>query len=470
MDAPVTQYEVQHLLTAQGWLSPGYLGVDAKGFVVGVRSVAAAEWRKAEILKGLGIPGVPNAHSHAFQRAMAGRAEYRHADNPSDSFWSWRNRMYALAQVLTPDEVEAVAAWAYAEMLKAGFTTVAEFHYLHHQPDGSPYDAPEELSLGILRAARNAGVALTLLPVFYAHAGIGRAPEALQRRFVHRDVHGFMMLWQRIRNACVALPGTVLGVAPHSLRAVSSEELPALVEAVHQAEPQCPVHIHVAEQPGEVAECVEKLGARPVQWLMEHLRVDERWCLVHATHTLPEEVASMARSRAVVCVCPTTEANLGDGLFDVSGYRSSSGRMAVGTDSNVSIDVAEELRWLEYGQRLNTHRRNVMSSSIHQPHTGRDLLDTMCLGGALACGQPVGRLEAGMRADLVVLDGEHPSMVGLDRDEAVDAWIFSNHAGPVVRHVMVGGNWQVRDGRHVREEDLFRRYAETIRSVNTRLP
>ena len=462
MEAVAKVLRADHVLTPRGWVSDACVLVDAAGFVMDVVPARQlASQAPVETVRGLCIPGVPNVHSHAFQRAMVGLAEHA-SPQGTDSFWTWRNAMYALAGVLAPADVRAIAAQLYVEMLLAGYTSVGEFHYLHHSPDGSPYlEDPAAMSRAVLEAADLAGVGLTLLPVFYAHGGPGQPAQAHQRRFVHASVAKFMQTHGAIRAACAQHPGVVLGVAPHSLRAVTPEELRDLVVAV----PSGPVHIHAAEQQAEVQAVHAHLGHRPVEHLVDHQGANARWCVIHATHMTPEERAGLAACGAVAGVCPGTEANLGDGSFPTPEYLAQGGRWAIGSDSHVSVDPAEELRQLELQARLRSGRRNVLTHADPQNagHVGHALLAGAWQGGAQALGQPVGALAPGMRADIVVLDGQHPRLLGMRKPTSkLDAWIMTSGPGAVVQHVMVAGRWVVKDGRHIRQNEVANAFSDVM--------
>jgi formimidoylglutamate deiminase len=402
---------------------------------------------------GVAVAGVANVHSHAFQRAMAGLVERRGPED--DSFWTWREVMYRFLASMTPDDIEAVAAWAYVEMLEAGFTTVGEFHYLHNAPDGTHYADPAETGGRVAAAAAASGIGLALLPSFYAHGGCGgRPPTPGQARFLF-DLDGFAKLLESSRRHVARLPSATLGIAPHSLRAVDAPELRDLVERWSAG----PIHIHAAEQAREVEDCVAWSGARPVQWLLDNMGVDERWCLIHCTHMTADESARLARSGAVAGLCPITEANLGDGIFEAPRFAAAGGRFAVGTDSNVRIALNEELRTLEYGQRLREQKRNRLGPI--GASTGRHLFDTARRGGAQALGVASGTLAAGQTADIVILDEAHPALVGRDGDQVIDAWMFAAGDG-AVRDVFAGGDHVVADGRHVRRDEIRRRFAVTM--------
>lgn len=391
------------------------------------------------------LPAMPNLHSHAFQRAMAGLAEVR--GPASDSFWSWRTVMYKFALSMTPDHVEAVAAKLYMEMLEAGFCRVGEFHYLHHDKDGSPYANIAEMAERIGAASAEAGIGLTLLPVFYAHSGFGgAAPIEGQRRFIN-STDRFAELWEGCRQVTGRLAGAELGLAPHSLRAVTPEELSLAIELAGDR----PIHIHVAEQVKEVEDCLSWSGARPVQWLLDHAPVDERWCLIHATHMTEDETRLAARSGAIAGLCPITEANLGDGTFSAPLFLSEGGRYGIGSDSNILISISEELRQLEYSERLALRARNVIATTGGS--TGRTLFDHALAGGGAALKAPSG-LVAGNYADILSLD--RSAVPYLSEDRLIDHWIFAG--GVAVDSVWALGRKQVENGRHLRRERIDRRF------------
>ena len=448
-------------LTADGWRTGVRLEIDAAGTIAsletGVETGAEGGAFDADVL----LPAPTNLHSHAFQRAMAGRTERRGPDG-TDSFWSWRTLMYRFLERLDPDDVEAIAAFAQMEMLEAGFAAVAEFHYLHHGPDGASYVDVGELAGRIAAAAGTTGIGLTLLPVLYAAGGCdGRALEGGQRRFGNDEAR-FAALHERAASALRSLPGDArLGVAAHSLRAVS----PAQLRFAAALAPDAPFHLHVAEQPAEIAEVRHALGARPVAWLLANHDVDARWCLVHATHVDDGELAGLARSGAVVGLCPITEANLGDGLFEAKRYLDAGGALGVGTDSNLRVSLAGELRTLEHGQRLRDGARAVLADAARS--TGRRLLEETCAGGARAAGRPSGAIEPGRLADLVALDGAATSLLGTDGDATLDAFVFAG-GDEAVTDVWAAGRHAVRDGRHVRRDAIEARYRETMLALSAR--
>lgn len=402
------------------------------------------------------VPGMPNLHSHAFQRGIAGLAELR---GPSaDSFWSWREVMYRFALSMTPDQVEAVAAQLYVEMLEAGFSRVGEFHYLHHDRDGNPYANLAEMAERIAAATAVTGIGLTLLPVFYAHSSFGgAAPNEGQRRFIN-EVNRFGRLLEKSRESVRALNQAVVGVAPHSLRAATPEELGAVAAMA----PDGPIHIHVAEQVKEVEDCLAWSSARPVEWLLANAGIDKRWCLIHATHMTEAETIGMAKSGAIAGLCPITEANLGDGTFAAPLFREYGGRFGVGSDSNVLIGLPDELRQLEYSQRLAHRARNVLA--VASGSTGRALFDAALDGGGVALGAGPSRIAAGAAADFVSLDKNHPSLAGKSGDAILDAWIFAN--GGKVDCVWVHGKKQVSNGQHARREPIAERFRQVMTALS----
>lgn len=431
--------------------------IDAQGNIASVQPDASADG--AERLNGPVLPGMANLHSHAFQRAMAGLAETRGSEH--DDFWSWRELMYSFVARLTPWQVGAIARHLYVEMLKSGYTAVAEFHYLHNDADGAPYANPAQMSLAHVAAAREAGIAITLLPCLYSYADFGRVPLSPRQQRFRTDPVRILSIVEAVRAAAGAERDILAGVAPHSLRATDLDGLHDLLTGLERIYPDAPVHIHAAEQTREVEASLAFSGQRPVEWLLEHLRVDKRWCLVHATHLIEAEMRALAQSGAVAGLCPTTEANLGDGVFALPAYRSAGGRYGIGGDSHVSRSPFEELRLLEYVQRLFLRRRNVIAGAIGAS-TGTTLWLEAAAGGAQALGRPMGALAGGSRADLLVLDSRCPDLAGRAGDTLADAAIFAG-ATDLVRDVMVGGRWQVRDHHHPLETQAARDY---VRAVN----
>src|SRR5690554_6793691 len=399
---------------------------------------------------GWRLPGIANLHSHAFQRAMAGLAE-RQTD-PADSFWTWRETMYRMAARFDPDALHAVASQLYVEMLEAGYTSVCEFHYLHHAPDGRPYATPTAMSDALVAAARDTGIRLTLLPVLYMTGGFDGRPLGERQRRFGNDVDGYLRLFEALHAQSDEL--LRVGCALHSLRAVPEAAMRAVLAALP---PDVPIHIHIAEQVGEVQDCLAMRELRPVEWLVRNVRVDARWTLVHATHLNDGEVRDIAGAGATVAICPTTEANLGDGLFRLREYLDAGGAWGIGSDSHVSVSPVEELRWLEYGQRLATRRRNI-AVAPDSPGVGTTLLRGVLASRAQATG--FDRLEG----DLVVLDPGAPALAAAQAGDVAERWIFGGNV-PLVREVHVGGRQVVVDGMHPRRDGIAARYAATMQSL-----
>ena len=421
------------------------------------------------------LPGLANLHSHAFQRAMAGLAERRQAtalvlerehqtaailgraQQDADTFWSWRETMYAFAARITPDDLQAIAAQLYVELLRAGYTQVCEFHYLHHAPDGRPYSDPAAMSRALFAAADEAGIGITLLPVLYMQGGFdGRALAPRQARFAH-TVDAFLLLFDALRAEQNATRR--VGIAFHSLRAVPPDALRAVLDAVG-GDTSVPLHIHIAEQITEVDDCVAARGVRPVRWLLDNAPIDSRWTLVHATHLDDREVQGIATSGATVAICPTTEANLGDGLFPLRAYLDAGGRWGIGSDSHISTSPIEELRWLEYGQRL-AMRRRIVAADAGSISVGTTLLRGALSSAKAGTGMALGVLAENARADWITLDSAAPELSACDEGNLLDAWIFSGNRN-LVRDVTVGGRAVVREGRHFDEERIAARYRKAI--------
>ncbi len=451
----------ERALLASGWADGVLLETGGEGLIRALTTGVRCPPPDCERVAGAVLPGMPNLHSHAFQRAFAGATERRGPGG--DSFWTWREAMYRLVSKVDPDALESVATQLFVEMLEAGYTSVGEFHYLHHDRDGRSYACLTETSERIVAAAQRTGIALTLLPVLYTASGFGgEAPAPGQRRFVN-DSERYARLLETLFSRHGRREGMRIGAAPHSLRAVTPQDLRRALRTLEDLDPDAPVHIHVAEQVREVEDCVRWCGRRPVEWLLEHAGVDGRWCLVHATHLTEAECAALAASEATVALCPTTEANLGDGSFPAAAFLEAGGSFGIGSDSHVSVSPVEELRWLEYGQRL-VHRRRALLASEGTPSVGRTLYEHAARNGARALGLAAGALEAGRRADLVAIDTGLPALASRCGDELLDAMVFAGNVNPV-RDVMVGGRWRVREGRHRARGPVRRRFAETLRKL-----
>ncbi|RVT96140.1 formimidoylglutamate deiminase [Rhodovarius crocodyli] len=447
----MTSFFAAEALLPEGWARDVLIEADAAGTITSV--TMGAQPGGARRL-GLVVPGLPNLHSHAFQRAMAGRADRRSAG--TDSFWTWRNAMYAVVARMNPDSAEAVAAMLHAECLERGYTHLCEFHYLHHQPDGTPYAAREEMSLRHIAAAETSGIGLTLLPSLYRHGGIfGVEPNPGQRPFLN-DLDQFMgMMGALDRHRG---PRVALGVAPHSLRAVT----PAMLQALDENW-QGPIHLHLAEQRREVEECVDATGMRPAEWVLEHGFAGPRWVFIHATHLDDAEVVALGQSGSIAGLCPHTEASLGDGIFRLPEWLAVGGALGVGSDSQVSLDPAEELRQLETSQRLALEQRSVATSEA-EPYPAGMLYRASLSGGARAAGAPIGAIAPGLRCDLVELDTTHPDLIDLSGDAALDAWVFGPGRG-VVKTTLVAGRVLVEEGRHIAMPAIRAGYVKAMRDI-----
>ncbi len=440
-------------LTPGGWQQDVTVTVGAEGTIA-----AVSRDDGGDRISGIALPAMPNVHSHAHQRFMLGLTE--RAGPKADSFWTWREAMYGFALRLSPEDLEAVAAQLYVEMLKAGFSVAGEFQYLHHQPDGTPYADPAEMSLRCLSAAEQAGIAITILPTLYAFGGFGgQPPVAGQRRFIN-DADRFLRIVDNL--SIQGGPLTRVGISPHSLRAVT----PALLRKVKSAlSPEAPIHIHVAEQVKEVDDCLAAFGLRPVEMLMREFDLSDRWTAIHATHMTGAETEALARSGAIAGLCPTTEANLGDGIFPAVDWMKHGGAIAIGSDSHITVSPAEDLRMLEYSQRLRDRTRNALAAGPGQS-TGRTLYEAALKGGARSMRQPVGAIAPGHRCDVTVLDADHPLLAGRTQDGALDTWIFSG-GNALVKDVFVAGRYLVKDRHHIHEETIARNFRAALRRLDT---
>jgi formimidoylglutamate deiminase len=444
----------RHALLPEGWQGDVLIEWDARGNLTRVQprarppiGVARAEYV---------VPGMVNLHSHAFQRALGGLTE-KAGDGP-DSFWTWRALMYRFAARLSPEQLEAIAAQLFSECLRHGYTALCEFHYIQRDPAGELYARPAEMAERVAAAGQQAGIGLTLLPVLYSHSGFGDQPLKPEQRRFRTDVDTVL----RIVEALAPLRSSQLevGAAPHSLRAAGIAQIRELAAALPS---ERPLHIHIAEQQAEVQQSLDFCGQRPVEYLFNQLGIDARWCLVHATHLNEAELAQLAASGAVAGLCPTTEANLGDGLFPLGDYLAQGGRWGIGSDSHVSQSPVEELRWLEYGQRLVHQRRNVAATPARRD-VALNLWQDALLGGARAAGRPVGALVQGRRADLLVLDATHPNLDGIGDADVLGRLVFCGNDN-LVRDVLAGGRWVVQGGRHMAQEAIGRRYRQALQQL-----
>lgn len=449
----------EQAMLPEGWQPNVLIETDANGYIANVR--VNADRGDAEVAKGPVIPGMPNLHSHAFQRAMAGLTEK--AGPSGDSFWSWRELMYRFLARITPEDNRAIATQLYIEMLKSGYTSVAEFQYLHNDENGKPYANRAEMAEHLHAGANTAGIGLTLLPVLYRHSNFGGLPPTDgQKRFI-LETDDFNELVRSFAGRVGQGMLRRVGIAPHSLRAVTPDELKASVAALDTIDATAPIHMHAAEQLKEVHDCLNWSGKRPVAWLLGHIDVNDRWCLVHSTHLDDDETFRLARSGAVAGLCPTTEANLGDGIFNAPDYFLQDGRFGIGGDSHVGVDPFREVAVIEYAQRLKSARRNILTTP-NVSSIGAGLFREALSGGQQALAQRAGAIARNCRADLVVMDTRDPALIERSGDDLLDAAIF----GPVrnaVRDVMVSGRWVVQDGRHQGEEAALEAYRKTLKRL-----
>nr|WP_298719997.1 formimidoylglutamate deiminase [uncultured Steroidobacter sp.] len=441
-----------------GWHRNVVISVDPGGDIVDVSrddTVTAAR-----TINGAAIPGMPNIHSHAFQRAMAGLAEQR--GGKDDNFWAWRETMYDVASRLTPECLNGVAAHLYADMVKAGYTSVCEFHYLHGHGDSSGAHTHEQrlaMSQALMDAASTAGIGLTLLPTLYQTSDFGGAPPTEHQRQFSMQTREYLDLLDALRQSSQRSPQLEVGMALHSLRAVPPESLRMVLDSQRNGQV---IHIHIAEQEREVQACLERTGKRPIEWLLDNAPVDRRWCLIHATHATAAELQSVAAAGAVVGLCPTTEANLGDGIFPMETLLEAGGAFAIGSDSHVSLSPIEELRWLEYQARLARRQRGVLTDG--QSSGGALLWQKACTAGARVSGRPIGELAVGKRADIVVLDTSSPLFAARSDSSIIDTFVFSG-TSESVRDVMVGGRWLVQERRHFAETAVAAGYRRALQKM-----
>jgi formimidoylglutamate deiminase len=460
-------YRLDAVLLPQGWATDALVTVTADGRISAIEAGGGALGtggpQEALRVSGFVVPGMPNVHSHAFQRGMTGDTEFRLSAR--DSFWTWRQAMYGLANRIEPEDLQILATQLFIEMLKAGYTSVAEFHYLHRRPAGDHYPEGAGLWDAIIAAAAASGIGLTLLPTLYQTSDFGAAPLKPEQSRFASDTDWFLRgVEARIGAERSSAPAALrTGAAFHSLRAVPLETLREAALALRRIDPALPLHIHVAEQIQEVDSCKRHTGRRPLELLLETGLLDEHWCLVHATHATAAELQGIAATKATVCLSVTTEANLGDGFFDAARFLKLGGRLCVGSDSQATVCPAEELRWLEYQQRLRKKRRAVLADK-RDPHVGTRLWRDAARHGAQAIGQPAGTIEVGRRADWLVLDGTHPSMAGSVPDNALDHLVFAGGSA-AIRDVMVAGRWVVKDRRHAAEPLLQPRFVDLMKRL-----
>jgi formimidoylglutamate deiminase len=458
------QIFAKSILLADGWQENVLLEHDSNGVITKIKPQTEKPTNfSGKVIAGPVIPGMVNNHSHAFQWAMAGLGEVSGETSGStkDSFWTWRKAMYGFVENIEPEDLNHIASALYMQMLKAGYTSVGEFHYLHHDKSGGFYENPAEMSMQIFEAGKNSGIDVTLLPVFYRYSGFGpQAPNDGQKRFLHsQDDYGRLLEQVHLLSSEY---NQSYGIAPHSLRAVDQSDLEFAVKKLRSQSSDAPIHIHIAEQTKEVDDCVAHYGERPVEWLYNNLSPDDKWCLIHATHLTDCEVKSIADSKAVVSICTTTEANLGDGFFPMQDYKAKGGRWSVGSDSHISVSAVEELRWLEYQQRLREHSRTVLVDGANSS-TGRWLWTQAAEGGAQSLQQPVGKVAVGFKANFVELNLDSLVFTGKSQEQLLDAFIFNHQVdNDAIGSVWVRGNKVVEQGAHIAHDDIIKNFKQSM--------
>lgn len=449
-------YQFKALLQQTGWISPGYISIDAQGIIQSISSVPSRDTHLVERVNGFALPGFQNAHSHAFQFAMAGMAE-KHDVNGVDDFWSWREAMYDCALTMDPGQMQAVATMLYAEMLKRGYTHVAEFQYLHHNKNGAPYDRQAEMSASLIAAAAVAGIRITLVPVFYQKGGFGKNADAQQRRFCFQSVDQYLNLLDECAALVKNFSTAHLGFGVHSLRAAEGEDI---IRVVNEGPKGIPFHIHAAEQLKEVNDALAFLKERPVQWLLNHLPLSDRFHLVHCTHLNDDEVVRLAKSRAHVVLCPGTEANLGDGIFRLTDFARHSNHWSIGTDSHISLNPLEDLRWLDYTQRLTTHRRNTFADGASR------LMNATFFSGKKAMGLSCSDyFEVGKPLDAVIYNGDSPLLNTAGEEHLLPTLVYTAD-GSSVAGTMVDGNWITREAHHAHEDEILRDFQLALKNIS----
>lgn len=459
----MANYKFNALLQNEGWISPSYVQTDEVGKITYL-SDQPKENVRYENINGFAISGFQNAHSHAFQYAMAGIAEKHKAGVDADDFWSWRETMYKVALTLDPEQLENVATMLYSEMVRHGYTHVAEFHYLHHDKDGKPYPNIAEMGQRLIHAAKNAGIKITLVPMFYQKGGFGIDPQPHQRRFISKSVSDYYHLLEETEKITKNYSGANYGFGIHSLRAVSPSDI---ISSLEQLTTDIPIHIHIAEQIKEIEDAKNYLGARPVEWLLKNCKVNHNFHLVHATHLTDTEVEGIAKSGAHVVLCPTTEGNLGDGLFPLQKFQNLGGKWSIGTDSHIGINPLEELRLLDYGQRLTTHKRNIYQSE-EELDSGKYALHQTLLSGRKAMNNSQREyFEVGQPLDAVIYDADFPLFSSTSLDNMVSSIIYCGDASSSIG-TLIDGKWVVKNGIHTDQSIIRERFAETIKEMGVR--
>lgn len=455
-------FAFEALLQGNTWISPAYIGIDALGRITEVLDVKP-EKGFVEQVAGYAIPGFQNAHSHAFQYAMAGLAEIHSTHSTPDDFWSWREAMYALALSINPEQMEAIATQLYAEMLRHGYTHVAEFHYVHHDQKGKEYGNLAEMGERLIHAAKKAGIKITLVPMFYEKGGFGKEPVDGQKRFISKNPEAYLKLLGSSENAVSQYEGAQLGFGYHSLRAVSKASMKAVLPEAKGR----PIHIHIAEQLKEIDDCAAFYGKRPVEWLYDQVQVNDQWHLVHATHLADNELKAIANSGAHVVICPSTEGNLGDGIFRLKEYQELNGRWSIGTDSHIGLDPKEELRILDYGQRLISHKRNTFYSKTNGDSGLFGYKEALLSGKKAMSAENVDSLSIGSFLDAVVIDVKHPLIATSSLDRVLSTYIYSGDSSFNLG-TLVNGEWRVKSNKHFGARDIGQVFCNALRSLNMR--
>lgn len=457
-------YQFKGLYRSREWLCPAFVGVDQYGKISYLSQTSPSVEIQAEKVDGYALAGFPNAHSHAFQYAMAGLAEKCNPSYPADDFWAWREAMYSLALAIDPDQMEAIAEMLYAEMLRAGYTSLVEFHYLHYDQKGQLYANPAEMGLRLLRSAQKTGMELTIVPIFYQLGGFGKAPQEKQRRFISKDLDAYFQLVESTKKAADQFSFAKLGIGPHSLRAAS----PDLVKKLFSmASPRMPVHMHVSEQVKEVEDCLAHLRMRPVEWLLRNTKVNENIHLVHATHLAQNEVKELAASGANVVLCPTTEGNLGDGFFELSAYTAHKGNWCIGSDSHICLHPFEEIRLLDYGQRMRNRQRKAFMDE-EQSSFGKYAYECIQANGQKALGQEPGeKISLGKALNAIVLDASHPLLSVTSTAHLLDTMIYATDAAMMLGTLM-HGDWVVRNGKHLKIEEISKDFQKAMKNLAKR--
>lgn len=455
-------YFFKHLLQKDGWKSNVRIEIDETGKIESLSENSDAQ--NAEIVEGFTLPGFQNAHSHAFQYAMAGLAEIHNVSHTSDDFWSWREAMYQLALKVSPEQMESIATMLYSEMVRHGYTNVAEFHYVHHQKDGTPYENLAEMGNRMISAAKTAGINITLVPIFYQKGGFGQEPNERQRRFISKDIDTYLKLLSASEDACKNYAGANIGIGIHSMRGVEPNDIAEIAKSGPQ---NIPFHIHVSEQLKEIEDSIAYLGKRPVEWLLENVNMSDRFHLVHATHLIDFETKGIAQSGANVVICPTTEGNLGDGLFPLDQFQQYGGKWSIGTDSHIGINPFEEIRLLDYGQRLTTHKRNTFTSSI-QGDTGQYALEMSTFSGRKAMNDYSKEyFTVGSMLNACIIDEKAPLIANTSQDKLISSIVFTADATHI-SSTIVNGKIVAKYGRHHQQDNIRSKFSDTIKTLSNR--